>query len=316
MKIMITGGAGFVGSHVVKKLKNEHDILIVDSLHPYYDPKWKQKRLDMLLTNENVQWRKVDICQQQELEDAFSSFQPECVIHLAAIPGVQPSLQDPAAYVDVDVKGTVHLLSLAAKYRVSRFVFASSSSVYGANGMRPCREDEELQPVSPYAAAKAAAEMFCQTYQRLYDLPVTIVRPFTVYGPEQRPDMALWKFATKIYHGEPLVIYKGGIGRDYTYVTDIADGVVKAALLPAARNRTYNLGNGKVIAIHDLVLEIENALERRAIIEWCDLPPGDVPMTWADTTRAEEELGFRAQVSITEGIQRFAEWFLQEGVRR
>jgi UDP-glucuronate 4-epimerase len=316
MKMMITGGAGFVGSHVVKRLQGDHDILIVDSLHPYYSPGWKQRRLNSMAGYKNIQWRKVDICNQEALEALYAFFQPDCVVHLAAIPGVQPSLEDPAAYVDVDVKGTVNLLSLAAKYQTSRFVFASSSSVYGAHVAGPSQEDEELQPVSPYAAAKAAGEMFCRTYQRLYNLPTTIVRPFTVYGPEQRPDMALWKFAMKIYHGEPIIVYKGRIGRDYTYVTDIADGIAKAALLPAARNKTYNLGNGKVVPIQNLVLEIENALERKAIIEWRDLPPGDVPMTWADTTRAEQELGFRAMVPITEGIRRFADWFLQEGVKR
>mgnify|MGYP001168788048 FL=1 len=315
MKILITGGAGFIGSHVVEKL-HDHQVLIVDSLDPYYDPKWKKERLNKLLKLPHVQWRHVDILTFSELEKVFHFFQPDRVIHLAAMPGVQPSLVHPAKYVDVDVKGTVHVLSLAAQFGVSRFVFASSSSVYGPAVNRPCREDDELQPVSPYAAAKAAAEMYCRTYQRLYHLPVTIVRPFTVYGPEQRPDMALWKFVMKMMNGEPITLYRGAMGRDYTYVSDIADGIVRACFRPQAVNRTYNLGNGCVVPLEKLVAELEKAIGKRAVIEWRDLPAGDVPLTWADTTRAEQELEFRAQVSLSEGIRLFADWFWEEGVKR
>ncbi|MGD8191262.1 NAD-dependent epimerase/dehydratase family protein [Brevibacillus ginsengisoli] len=316
MKIIVTGGAGFVGSHVVPKLQSEHEVLIIDSLHSYYDPRWKQRRLEKLLTHPQVDWDKMDVCNQKGLRDVFQSFRPDIVIHLAAIPGVQASLLDPAAYVDVDVKGTVNLLALSHEYQVSRFVFASSSSVYGTQGTRPCEESEGLEPISPYAASKAAAEMYCQTYQRLYGLPVTIVRPFTVYGPEQRPDMALWTFAKQIWEGKPITLYGDDIGRDYTYVEDTARGIVKAALMEKAVNRIYNLGSGRVVLIRDLISLLERGLGKKAIIVKKELPPGDVPMTWADPIRSKTELGFEAHVSIEEGIHRFTEWFLNEGVYR
>lgn len=311
MKMLVTGGAGFIGSQLVDQLRLVHEVMIVDSLHSYYDPAWKQRRLNGLLEDASVSWVCADICDEDQLKPVFEFFRPERVIHLAAMPGVQPSLSDPALYVDVDVKGTVQLLSLSAEYEVSRFVFASSSSVYGANGDHPCKEGDVLEPVSPYAAAKAAGEIYCRTYERLYGLPVTINRLFTVYGPEQRPDMALWKFSKQLFMGQPIKLYGVNVGRDYTYIADTVDGFVRAVTLEQAAGRTYNIGSGRIILIQEVIRLLEAAFGRKAQIEYQELPRGDVPLTWADTEQAERELGFKASVSIAEGIQRFVTWFLQ-----
>ncbi|MGB8957309.1 MAG: NAD-dependent epimerase/dehydratase family protein [Tumebacillaceae bacterium] len=316
MRIMVTGGAGFVGSHVVRRLLPEHEVLVVDNLDPYYAPAWKQQRLDELIPHPNFRWSRIDILDAASLHHAFAAFRPDRVLHLAALPGVQPSLLDPAAYVDVDVKGTVNLLALSAEHGVERFLFVSSSSVYGTEIEGPCAEDRELRPVSPYAAAKAAGETFARTYERLYGLPVTIVRPFTVYGPEQRPDMAMFKFATSILRGEPITVYGKEIGRDYIFVEDVADGMVRAALAEQAAGRTYNIGSGQPVLIRDVVAELERTLGRTARVEWRDLPMGDVPRTWANMQRAQTELSFQARVPFAAGLQRFVEWYKQEGVGR
>ena len=316
MRIMVTGGAGFVGSHVVRRLLLEHEVLVVDNLDPYYAPAWKQQRLAELIPHPHFRWEQIDILDSPRLRQAFADFRPDRVLHLAALPGVQPSLHDPAAYVDVDVKGTVNLLALSAEHEVERFLFVSSSSVYGNEIEGPCAEEQALRPVSPYAAAKAAGETFARTYERLYGLPVTIVRPFTVYGPEQRPDMAIFKFATNILRGEPITVYGEGIGRDYIFVEDVADGMVRAALTEQAAGRTYNVGSGQSVLIRDVVADLERALGQAARIEWRDLPKGDVPRTWANMQRAGAELGFQASVPFAEGLRRFVEWYKQEGVRR
>jgi len=317
MRILVTGGAGFVGSHVVGELARAHEVLVVDSLDPYYDPAWKRRRLERLLAEAGVAWHQTDICDLERLRESFQSWRPELVFHLAAVPGVMPSLARPGHYVDVDVKGTVNLLALAAEHEVGRFVFVSSSSVYGPDVSGPCREEDPLRPVSPYAAAKVAGETFARMYERLHGVPVTVVRPFTVYGPEQRPDMALYQWAQAIQAGQPITLYRDAVGeavgRDYTYVRDVADGIVRAGLLPQAAHQTYNIGRGQFVRTSEVVAALETAFGQRAHVKWRGLPKGDVAKTWADTTKAEQELGFRAQVDVPDGVRAFAAWYGQGG---
>lgn len=316
MKILVTGGAGFIGSHLCERLlAQEHRVLCLDNFNDYYDPHLKEANLQNSAKRSSFALLRGDILDPAALKQTFAHplfghEPPEVVVHLAALAGVSPSLTLPATYVDVDVRGTVLLLEQARIHGVSRFVFGSSSSVYGVNAKVPFAEEDptDLQ-VSPYAVAKRAAELYCMTYHRLYQLPVTILRFFTVYGPRQRPEMAIHAFTRLLSEGKAVPIYGDGrSARDYTYVDDITNGIL-AAIECDYPLEIFNLGNSSPTKLLDLVGVIAESLNVSANLEMRPNQPGDVPITYADLTKAEKMLRYQPRVAIEEGVRRFVEWF-------
>lgn len=312
-RIMVTGGAGFIGYHLCRSLLEKGlDLSLVDQLHPYYDPATKEGRLEELRHAGNFRFFRTDILDETQMDELFRREKPDVVIHLAAIPGVRGSLEQPLAYVDVDVKGTVHLLELARKYGVGRFLFASSSSVYGERTLHHSLREEEvhLGVSSPYAASKLSAEIFCQNHAHLYGMAVTSLRFFTVYGPHQRPDMAISKFVQRLMNDEPLPLFNRMSIRDYTYVGDIVAGI-EAALGKADGYQVYNLGSGAPIGLMELIRALEQITGKTAVTLDYGAQPGDVSGTWADISRARETLGWSPRVTLTEGLQHYYRWCLE-----
>lgn len=316
MKLMITGGAGFIGSHLCEfALKQEQieRVVAVDSFHPYYDPAIKRKRMADMMTLPRFSLAETDILDTDAMRALLEREKPDAIIHLAAIAGVRGSLTDPLGYVDVDVKGTVQMLELARLHQIKRVVVASSSSVYGERPTdKPfCESDADLNPISPYAASKAAAELFCRMYTQLYGMHVTALRFFTVYGPGQRPDMAISTFMHRIMNDEPIALYDLRSIRDYTYVGDIVRGIW-AALQQVNGWRIYNLGSGHPVNLLELVKTLEEVTGKTAQTEQKGAQPGDVSGTWANTERAYRELGWRAEISLSEGLKRYCDWWLRQ----
>jgi UDP-glucuronate 4-epimerase len=259
-----------------------------------------------------------DVCAMDRMREMFASVRPDVVIHLAARAGVRPSIEQPALYERVNVGGTVNLLELCRECHVSRFIFGSSSSVYGATSRAPFSEDQSgLRPISPYAATKLAGELFCHTYAHLYKLPVVALRFFTVYGPRQRPDLAIHKFVSRIEAGQPLPIFGDGeTGRDYTYVDDIVAGVLAALDYDFASSSTheppfeiFNLGNSHPVKLAELVCLLERTAGKRAIVQRETPQQGDVPLTWADISKGGRLLGYRPQTTLEEGLKKFVAWY-------
>ncbi len=311
MNILVTGGAGFIGYHLCSSLLEKgHALAVADSLHPYYDPALKQKRVQALRDRGDFTFYRQDILDEEGMHRLFEREQPDAIIHLAAVPGVRGSLQEPLTYVDIDVKGTVQMLEMAKRYGVKRFLFASSSSVYGDRPIdHPLREEEvSLSVASPYAASKLAAEVFCRTYSQLYGLSITCLRFFTVYGPHQRPDMAISRFVQRLLHNQPLPLYDTNSMRDYTYVDDIVNGM-EAALSKMDGWQVYNLGSGKPVGLLDLVRMLETVTGKKAELAVSGAQPGDVSGTWADTTAARERLGWKPRVTLAEGLDRYCQWW-------
>ncbi|MEZ5965823.1 MAG: SDR family NAD(P)-dependent oxidoreductase [Planctomycetota bacterium] len=315
-KILITGGAGFIGSHVARQLlASGSRVVILDNLDPFYDVRIKRRNLQALQATapsgafEFVEGdiRDAEAC-QAALRDATA------VLHIAALAGVRPSIQDPVRYMDVNVTGTQTLLEALRRLPGPvPFVFASSSSVYGGSDKLPFRESDPVdRPVSPYAASKKAGEVVCAAFHHLWASPVTCLRFFTVYGPGQRPEMAIHKFSRAIVRGEPLPFFGDGTTRrDYTYVDDVVAGVV-SALQRADGYRIYNLGGSHTTSLTELVQKLEKAFGKAAVLDRRPEQPGDVKQTYADVQLAERELGFRPRVGMDEGIERFARWYLAE----
>ncbi len=313
MRILLTGGAGFIGSHLAESLLQDgYEIDCLDNFNDYYDPAIKRSNILIALQHPAFRLIQGDILDLPELQHQFETRGYEIVIHLAARAGVRPSIQDPLLYEKVNVQGTMHLLEMCKLYKVRKFVFASSSSVYGANTKVPFSETDPVDnPISPYAATKKAGELICHTYHHLYDISVTCLRFFTVYGPRQRPDMAIHKFVRLIYAGKPVAVFGTGQSkRDYTYIDDIIQGL-RASIDKCQGYHIYNLGESNTVELKYLLHLIQDALGKRAIIEHLPDQPGDVPITFADITRAKAELNYNPQTSIEEGIERFAEWFKQ-----
>ena len=314
---MLTGGAGFIGSHLSEALlRRGVDLTIVDNLDHFYPRVWKKDNLEAIRQMGRFEFFESDICDEKALHDAFARTRPEAVIHLAARAGVRPSIEQPILYEQVNVQGTVRLLELCREYGVNKFLFGSSSSVYGATSKAPFSEDQvELRPISPYAATKLAGEMLCYTYAHLFALPVICLRFFTVYGPRQRPDLAIHKFTELMETGKPVPIFgDGSTGRDYTYVDDIVAGVLAALerVLPSAPGppfEVFNLGNSHPIKLANLVELLERVTGRQAIREYKPPQPGDVPLTWADISRATHLLGYRPSMRLEEGLARFVAWY-------
>jgi UDP-glucuronate 4-epimerase len=321
-KILLTGGAGFIGSHVAEALLRRGAALtIVDALDDFYSPDAKRANLEEVRRGGAFHFEQADICDVEGMRAIFGAARPDAVIHLAARAGVRPSIEQPRLYERVNVAGTLNLLELCREFGVPRFVFGSSSSVYGADSPVPFSEAQvTLRPISPYAATKLAGELLSYTYAHVWGLQVVCLRFFTVYGPRQRPDLAIRKFTAMVEAGEALPIFgDGSSARDYTYVDDIVAGVLAALDYKfAARGQSaaagaafeiFNLGNSSPVRLDELVSAIEKATGRTAARRAMPMQVGDVPITWADISRAERELGYKPQVPLAEGLKRFVEWF-------
>lgn len=312
-RILVTGGAGFIGSHVCEALLRRGDeVLALDNFDDFYDPNAKRANLCSALESDRFRLIEGDIRDEKTVGGVLSA-DIDAVIHLAARAGVRPSIEQPLLYQDVNVRGTLILLEAVRRIPGCRFIFGSSSSVYGNNVKVPFAEDDRVDfPISPYAATKTAGELLCRTYHQLYSIPITCLRFFTVYGPRQRPDLAIHKFVSLIEKGRPIPIYgDGSTSRDYTYVDDIVRGMLAAADR-CDGFAVYNLGGSAPVTLRALVTAIEGALGKCANVERHTMQPGDVDRTFADVRLAEAELGFHPNVDLSTGLSRFIEWFRQE----
>jgi UDP-glucuronate 4-epimerase len=318
--ILVTGGAGFIGSHLVGKLLSENDwnITVIDNFDPFYPAAFKQLNIAGHLQDPNYRLHESDIRRVDELRPVFEENDFNCIVHLAAKAGVRPSLENPAGYCDTNITGTMNMLTLAQEYGVKQFVFGSSSSVYGENGKVPFSEEDKVaSPISPYAATKAAGELLCHTFSHLYDIRTVCLRFFTVYGARQRPDLAIRKFATLISEGKPIPVFgDGSTRRDYTYVDDIISGVRASIDYDGAKHETFNLGESQTTELSRLIELLEENLGKRALIDPQPAQPGDVPITYADISKARKLLGYDPQTKIEEGIKKFAEWFAASSSRQ
>ncbi|MDA2926266.1 GDP-mannose 4,6-dehydratase [Acidobacteria bacterium AH-259-G07] len=313
MRILLTGGAGFIGSHLAQRLlEREETLIMVDNFNDFYDPKIKLRNVERIKQKGEFKLYQEDLLNQRALQEIFQRHEPEAIIHLAAYAGVRPSLQNPALYSKVNVTGTTHLLELAKEYGVGNFIFGSSSSVYGINNKVPfCENDPIERPISPYAATKRAGELLCFVYHQNCGIPITCLRLFTVYGPHQRPEMAIHKFTRRIDRGEEIEVYHHGKSqRDYTYIEDILQGILCAFDKPAGFE-IFNLGNCRTTVLLDLIKLIEEALKKKARVRLMPAQPGDVPITCADISWAKEKLGYSPATPIEEGVPRFVEWYLR-----
>lgn len=310
MKIVVTGGAGFIGSHLCAALlRTGHEVTALDIFDNFYNPDIKRENIGGLLSNPRFTLIEGDIRNPDDVKKAMGSG-TNALVHLAARAGVRPSIEQPLLYQDVNICGTMVLLEAVRHIKGCKFIFGSSSSVYGNNAKVPFAEDDNVDsPISPYAATKRAGELLCRTYHHLYGIPTICLRFFTVYGPRQRPDLAIHKFARLIEAGKPIPVFgDGSMQRDYTYVDDIVAGVLCAVDCCKGFN-TYNLGNSSPISLTQLIAALEAALGKKAVIERLPLQPGDVNRTYADITRAAGELGFAPQTDFRAGLARFVEWF-------
>jgi UDP-glucuronate 4-epimerase len=312
---LITGGAGFIGSHLIERLMANQSsrIVVVDNFDDFYDPALKRSNIEPYLAHRDFEFIEADIRDQAAMNDLVASRKIKCVVHLAAKPGVRPSIEDPLKYEDTNVRGTYVMLEAARRNSVERFIFGSSSSVYGVNSKVPFSEDDPLSsPISPYAATKLSGEAACHVFSHLYGIRVVCLRFFTVYGARQRPDLAIHKFTRLIDSGRPVPLYGDGSSRrDYTYVGDIVDGVAAAIQYDGSAFDVFNLGNSETIELASLVALIESSLGRRAVIDHRPGQPGDVPITFADISKARRLLQYTPRMRIDEGIERFVDWFVQ-----
>ena len=314
--ILVTGGAGFIGSHLVDRLLAEGGwrVTVVDDFNDFYSPEVKRDNIREHLKSAAYHLVEADIRDRARLEEVFQEGKFDCIVHLAARAGVRPSLEEPELYAETNINGTLNLLELARAHQVKQFVFGSSSSVYGINSKVPFSEEDMIrQPISPYAATKAAGELICHTYSHLYGIRCIALRFFTVYGARQRPDLAIHKFARLIQAGRPIPVFGDGTTRrDYTYIDDIISGVRAAIDYDESDYEVFNLGESQTVELNQLIELLEKNLDRHAIIDRQPTQPGDVPQTFADVSKACRLLGYNPQTRIEEGIRRFVEWFLSE----
>ena len=328
-KILVTGSAGFIGSHLTLRLLDRGDIVIgLDNHNDYYDPAIKEARLAQFSAHPNYTHLRADLADRNAIETAFSQYKPQRVVNLAAQAGVRYSIDNPMAYIDSNIVGFAHILEGCRHHGVEHLVYASSSSVYGANTTMPFSVHHTVDhPLSLYAASKKANELMAHTYSHLYQLPTTGLRFFTVYGPWGRPDMALFKFTKAILAGEPIQVFNyGNHLRDFTYVDDIVEGLVRIVDRPAPPNerwagdqpdpgsskspwRVYNIGNSAPVQLTRYIAAIEEALGKTATKELLPLQDGDVPATYADVEDLVREFGYKPETPVEEGIKRFLEWY-------
>ena len=312
MRVLVTGGAGFIGSHLVEKLlATGHDVVVLDDFNDFYDPQIKHNNTAAFA--KDVAIYQVDLRDFAGIRKLFHSEKINAIAHLAARAGVRPSIEQPRLYYDTNVTGTLHLLEAARVTGVERFIFASSSSVYGATKTIPFSENQHLtQTLSPYAATKVAGEFLCSTYSHLYGLRVVALRYFTVYGPRQRPDLAIHQFTRRIYAGQPIDQFGDGTTRrDYTYIDDVIQGTMAAFEYSGPRFDIFNLGESDTIQLKDLIAAIETALAKEAKINRLPEQPGDMPLTCADISKARKLLGYNPTTRLNQGLPKFIEWFLR-----
>ncbi|HEV7473009.1 MAG TPA: GDP-mannose 4,6-dehydratase [Pyrinomonadaceae bacterium] len=316
--ILITGGAGFIGSHLVERLLDEGgwQVSVIDDFNDFYDPAIKRANVNRLANNPNYRLFEADIRERPALQEIFDENSFTAIVHLAARAGVRPSLEQPFLYAETNINGTMNLLELAREKSIKQFVFGSSSSVYGINAKVPFSEDDPIRrPISPYAATKAAGELLCHTYTHLYGMRCLCLRFFTVYGPRQRPDLAIHKFAKLISEGKPIPVFGDGTTRrDYTFIDDIIAGVRAAIDYEQSDYEVINLGESRTVELRELISLIEQELGMTAQIDRQPLQPGDVPQTFADIAKARRLLGYDPQTQIEAGIHRFIAWFRENEV--
>lgn len=330
MRLLITGSAGFIGFHLAKvRLERGDTVVGIDNLNDYYDVRLKQARLELLQAYPQFTFYEMDICDLARINEVFDGHKPQRVINLAAQAGVRYSLQNPHTYIQSNVVGFTNIIEACRHNNIEHLVYASTSSVYGANSEQPYQESHGVNhPLAIYAASKKANELIAHSYSHLYGLPTTGLRFFTVYGPWGRPDMAFFSFTKDILDGRPIKVFNHGkMQRDFTYIDDIVTGISLAIDKPAAPNtswsashpdpstsyapyRIYNIGNGKPVSLMDYIHAIELATGKEAIKEFMPMQEGDVISTHADTTRLEEDFGYLPKIEVKEGIARFVEWYL------
>src|SRR5580693_8472669 len=316
-RIVLTGGAGFIGSHVAEALlRRRSQLTIIDSLDDFYAPAWKKANLEAVRRLGECQFLQTDICDFESVRAALAAVKPDVIVHLAARAGVRPSIEHPRLYEQVNVSGTLNLLEICRQLGIPKFIFGSSSSVYGASNRIPFSEEQmEIKPISPYAATKLAGEMLCYTYSHLHGLSVVCLRLFTVYGPRQRPDLAIHKFFALLESGKPIPFFgDGSSGRDYTYVGDIVAGILAAMDYQPPKEQgapysVFNLGNASPVTLTELVASLERVSGHKAILDRQPMQPGDVPLTWANIEKAKRVLGYRPLVSLEEGLKNFVTWY-------
>ncbi|MDI9217077.1 MULTISPECIES: GDP-mannose 4,6-dehydratase [Clostridium] len=322
--ILVTGGAGFIGSHLSERLLKEgNKVLVIDNFNNYYDPKIKRENIKEVkktciengISLENYKVFEGDIRDKGLLKEVFSN-KIDSIMHLAAMAGVRPSIQDPSLYYDVNITGTVNLLEICRENNIKQFVFASSSSVYGNNEKVPFSESDRVDnPISPYAATKKSGELLCHTYHHLFDMNIACLRFFTVYGPRQRPDLAINKFTSLILEGKEIPFYGDGTtSRDYTYVDDIVSGIVASINYVNSDKKVFeilNIGGDKTVSLIEMVETIEEVLGKKAKLNRMPMQPGDVNRTCADISHSSELLGYRPQTIFKEGIKKFVDWKIQ-----
>ena len=312
MRTLVTGGAGFIGSHLVERLLAAgHEVSILDDFNDFYDP--AIKRSNIAGVEDDIEIHRVDLRDAAAVRDLFHREKYEVIFHLAARAGVRPSIAQPQLYCDTNVNGTLHLLEAARLTGIERFIFASSSSVYGICKTVPFSEDARLtQTISPYAATKIAGEFLCSTYSHLYQMRVVALRFFTVYGARQRPDLAIHQFTRRIHAGKAIDQFGDGTTRrDYTYIDDIIQGVIASLDYNGPLFDVFNLGESQTIELRELITAIEQALGRKAIINRLPEQPGDVPLTCADISKARTLLGYNPTTPLSVGLPKFVEWFLR-----
>ncbi len=312
--VLVTGGAGFIGSNLCDRLLNDgNNVIVIDNFDSNYDPAVKEKNVKNNLNNVNYQLIRKDIRDYNALDLIFNDTKIDVIVHLAAKAGVRASIDDPIAYEDVNIKGTQNILELAKKYGVKKLVLASSSSVYGNNKKVPFSETDNVDfAISPYAATKKSNEVMGHVYHSLYDMDIVFLRFFTVYGPRQRPDLAINKFMSLILEGKEIPVFgDGSTSRDYTYVDDIIDGVVKSIKYVANNEKVFeifNLGESEPITLSEMISTIEETVSIKAKIKKLPMQPGDVERTYADISKAKNIIGYNPQTSFKDGIKKFFEW--------
>ena len=310
MNILVTGGAGFIGSHICDALLDKgHNIICIDDFNNYYDPKIKENNIKTFLKNNKFKLYKEDIRNFNSLKKIFQENKIDKIIHLAARAGVRASLKDPLLYEEVNVKGTLNLLELAKEFKINQFIFGSSSSIYGLNKKIPFSENDNTQPISPYGVTKKIGEQLCYVYHHLYNINIICLRFFSVYGPRGRPDMAMYKFTKSINEGKEIEMFGDGTTkRDYTYITDIVSGIL-ASLDKNLSFEIINLGNNNTVELKYFISLIEKELKKKSKIKKMPEQQGDVPLTYANISKAKKILCWEPKVKIEEGVKLFVRWF-------
>ncbi|MBN2211011.1 MAG: GDP-mannose 4,6-dehydratase [Sedimentisphaerales bacterium] len=311
MNILITGAAGFIGSHLTERLlEMGHTVIGLDNFDPFYNRTIKERNLQVAQTSSQFTMVEADIRDADAVGTILQNQPIDMIVHLAAKAGVRPSIADPVSYQDVNIRGTQVMLEAARKHNIRKFIFASSSSVYGNNKKVPFAESDNVDfPISPYAATKKAGELLCYTYHHLYDIDMTCLRFFTVYGPRQRPDLAIHKFVRLIENNQPIPVFGDrSMRRDFTYIDDIIQGVL-AAIERCRGYHIYNLGESRPVRLDELITAIEKALGKKARLERLPEQPGDVRQTYADVAKAQKDLGYNPQTPIETGLAAFVTWY-------